>query len=113
MSDKPSPTKRFVVDVGRKCNISCHFCYYAHLGDLRKQTFHSREKLIQEIDGGIARGNNYYDFTGGEPMIHPDICSLIEHGLSKGVKSCIITNALSGPNSVKRVMDSGLDDFLI
>ena len=33
---KPVPTKRAMIEVGMKCNIGCMFCYYHHLGDLKK-----------------------------------------------------------------------------
>lgn len=106
-------TRRFSIDVGRKCNINCRFCYHHHLGDLRKQTYRPVDDLKKDIDSGIARGNNYFDFTGGEPSLHPQIIDLIKYGLSKNVKSCLITNGLAGHKTYQDIIDAGIDDFLI
>ena len=114
MNYMPVPTTRAVIDVGRKCNINCSFCYYHHLGDLTKQTFKSSNELINDIDNAYNRENDYLDFTGGEPTIYPEICELVEYALKKyNMKSCIITNALIGENALNKLFNSGVDDFLL
>lgn len=108
-----TPTKRAMIDVGRKCNINCRFCYYRHLGDLTKQTFESIDKLKMEVDMAHARGNDYIDISGGEPTIYPEICELVKHAKSKNMGVCIITNALVGENQTQKLIDAGVDDFLV
>lgn len=110
---KPVPTRTFVLDVGRACMINCRFCYYHHLGDLRKQTFKNPNGLKEEIDRGIGRGNNYMDVTGGEPCAYPYITHMIKYALDKGVRTCLITNALIGETKLKTIIDSGIDEFLV
>ena len=111
---KPEPTRRAVIDVGRHCNCQCHFCYYSHLGDLLKQSYEEKETLKAQIDNAAARGNNYLDFTGGEPTICPHIAELIEYAENKyGMKSCIITNALCGENTIYKLLNTCVDDFLV
>ena len=109
----PEPTKRAMIDVGRKCNMNCNFCYYKHLGDLRLESFTPSIDLECEINSAHKRGCNYIDFTGGEPTIYPEITRLIKHALSKDIKSCVITNAICGDKTVQKILDSGVDDFLI
>jgi len=111
---KPTPTKRAVIDVGRKCNARCKFCYYSHLGDLTEQKFTDYNILTNEIDKAYDRGCNYIDFTGGEPTIYPKIENLVEYALiNYNMKSCIITNGLCGENTIDKLLTAGVDDFLL
>ena len=110
---EPVPTKRAVIDIGRKCNVNCIFCYYKHLGDLRKQDWFPRDQIWQDMDKAIARGNNYFDVTGGEGSIYPEICDLIKYALDRRVRTCVITNGLAGETTMQKIIDSGVDDWLI
>jgi MoaA/NifB/PqqE/SkfB family radical SAM enzyme len=65
------------------------------------------------IDNGIARGNNYMDVTGGEPTIYPHINKMVEYALSKGAKTCLITNGIVKPEKSHSLLNSGLDGFLV
>lgn len=106
----PKPTHRAVIDVGHKCNVKCTHCYYAHT---KNTSFTALDCLKKEVDEAIARGNNYIDFTGGEPSIYPQMQLLIRYCTSKGVKTCIITNAIAGKNTVANILREGIDDWLI
>lgn len=113
MRAKPKPTKRAMVDVGRKCNINCRFCYYEHLGDLRTQKFDPLQKLKDEVMFAKSRGNTYIDFTGGEPTIFPEMAELVKFTNENGMKCCIITNGLCGDNTTMKLINAGVDDWLI
>ena len=105
------PTRRAVVDIGRKCNLNCMFCYHKHLGDLRKQGFKDFNAMVTEINNAKLRGNEWIDFTGGEPTICPDIYALIDQVHSEGMKACIITNGIAAkPDELIRYK---LDDLLV
>jgi len=106
----PQPTHRAVIDVGHKCNVKCQHCYHAHeIGS----AFKSYETIIAEIDKAISRGNNYIDFTGGEPSIHPKMPMIIRYCTQKDIGTCIITNGIAGKNTIKNIIDEGIDDWLI
>ena len=113
MRVKPQPTKRAVIDVGRKCNINCKFCYYHHLGDLTKQSFHPVNELIDKIDYAIDRGNNYIDFTGGEPSIMPEMPEILKYCYRSKLGTCIITNGIVGEGRVGKLLNSHVDGFLV
>lgn len=110
---KPVMTTRAMIDVGRKCNAACSFCYYHHLGDLTKQCYKPAEVLVDEIYAALDRGCDYIDFSGGEPMGHPEIAGLVATCTSLHMGSCIITNALGGSTTLQAVIDAGLDDLLV
>jgi MoaA/NifB/PqqE/SkfB family radical SAM enzyme len=53
------------------------------------------------------------DITGGEPTIYKHIEDVIEYALSKGVRSCIITNGIVSPEKSHSLLCAGLDGFLV
>ena len=113
MIKEPVPTKRFVLEPSLMCNILCYFCYHKHRKDEWHKTVKPLETMKQEIDAGIERGNDYADWTGGEPTIYPHIIEGIGYALEKGVRSCIITNGLVTEERAAQIMDAGLDDWLV
>lgn len=110
---EPTPTKRFVIDPIRNCTTKCKFCYYLHSYDNWSSHTWPLEQTKSCIDSGLGRGNNYADFTGGEPTIYPYINESIEYALSLGIKSCIITNGITAKDKIDSIMSSGLDDWLV
>lgn len=106
----PTPTKRAVIDPLRACNLKCSMCYYLH-GDMK--SIKPFDVVKKDIDAAIARGNNYIDVTGGEPTIYPQICELVKYALDKGVRTCIITNAITPVSIMEKIIDAGIDQFLI
>lgn len=107
------PTKRFMIEPSLDCNIKCKFCYHLHRYDTWKDTIKPLDEMKRQIDDGIERGNNYMDITGGEPTIYPYICELIQYALSKGIKTCIITNGIVGEKQTEKLIDAGIDEFLV
>jgi len=69
--------------------------------------------LKHEIDRAVERGNNYCDYTGGEPTAVPHLDRVIEYALNRGIRSCIITNGVVNPTRLRRLIDSGVDEWLI
>jgi MoaA/NifB/PqqE/SkfB family radical SAM enzyme len=99
-----------MIDVGHRCNISCTHCYHAHEKDAK---FKPVQELKAEIDQAKSRGNNYIDFSGGEPTIYPDIAELIKYCESIDMKCCVITNGLAGAKATESILNAGVDDWLV
>lgn len=112
MEKLPLPTHTFVLDIGRKCSINCRFCYYKHFGDLRKQGWEEKYKILTEIDKGVARGNNRCEITGGEPTLYPHIEEVIQYMKARNLKVCIITNGLVSQQKVHSIVHAGVDEFM-
>lgn len=110
---KPLPTKTFVLDIGRRCNLACAFCYYHHLGNLRLQGWKNLDSLYIEIRNGISRGNDRVEITGGEPSLHPYLGKIVSYLKRNNIKCCIITNGVMQDERVRELIDSGVDEFLI
>lgn len=109
----PIPTHTFVLDIGRHCNINCKFCYYHHLGDLRKQGWKPLDVIKSEINEGIKRGNNRVEVTGGEPTLYPHMETVLRILGEHGIKSCIITNGIVSEKKLRSLVNAGVDEFLI
>lgn len=109
----PRPTKRAVIDVGHKCSIECLMCYWLHELKSGSASWESLEKLKQDIFKAQQRGNNYIDATGGEPTLYPHITELITHAASLNMKFCIITNGITGEKQIQRILEAGIDDWLV
>lgn len=107
---KPTPTKRAVIDPLRKCSAKCRMCYYLH-EDLT--SIFPLENMKNDLKKAKARGNNYFDVTGGEPFLYSHIIELLNFGHKLGMRSCIITSGLSKESRTKDVLDTGIDDFLV
>ena len=109
----PRPTKRAVIDVGHKCSIECKMCYWLHELKSGTASWEPIDKLKNDIFKAQQRGNNYIDATGGEPTLYPHITELINHATSLNMKFCIITNGITGKNQIQKILESGIDDWLV
>ena len=107
------PTKRFVLEPTLECNARCKFCYHLHRVEEWKHTRQTFERVKQAIDEGLARGNDYMDITGGEPTMYPHICETIDYALSNGIRTNVITHGMVGHNRTAKILDSGIDDWLV
>lgn len=110
---KPIPTTRFVLEPSLVCNILCKFCYHYHRKGDWPNTVKTLEQVKAEIDAAIMRGNNYMDITGGEPTIYPHIFETLEYAKSRFLGTCIITNGLTSLDRINRILDIGIDDWLV
>jgi cytosylglucuronate decarboxylase len=60
-----------------------------------------------------ALGVEFVRFTGGEPLLHKEIDSLICVGAEAGMKMSIITNGQLVPRMVRRLVESGLAQLIV
>jgi radical SAM protein with 4Fe4S-binding SPASM domain len=74
----------------RACNLSCRHCSVA--AGKKAEDELSTEEIMDLVDQLSDMGVLYVVFTGGEPMLHRDIFSLIGYAASKGLRVFIDTN---------------------
>lgn len=113
---------RGVLDLGLKCPHSCRFCYYSfwdksddQFRALRRAGFRSGPDCMAILDGLRAQGLGFYDITGGEPSLHPELAEIVSHGSGLGLKSRLITlgQFLAGQHGLlDKLLGAGLTDFL-
>jgi len=80
-----------VWNVGRKCNLRCIHCYSAS-----KNIDYSGELTTEEgyalLDDLAEYGSPVILFSGGEPLMRPDLMELAEYATRKGMRAVISTN---------------------
>lgn len=86
-----------------RCNCNCQFCDIqapidADLKDVTKNLQYAREMRIP-----------FVDFTGGEPLLHPQLPAMLKQAKSMGYKTSVTTNGLLYPTQAHAL--AGLIDF--
>lgn len=100
------------IAVTYRCNLACRFCY-AGCG-CRKDEEHpelpaDRIKEILDVIAGEAEVPSV-SFTGGEPLLRPELPELVAHAKSLGMWANLITNGtLADRETVERLRAAGLD----
>src|ERR1700758_3328427 len=94
----------------RRCNLSCTYCN--EYDDSSKPV--SLEIMFERLHQLAALGTTIVTFSGGEPLLNPDLDRLISHVRSHGMIAGLITNGyLLTPQRVQQLNDAGLDHMQI
>jgi MoaA/NifB/PqqE/SkfB family radical SAM enzyme len=90
----------------RRCNIDCGYCNEYDKVSKPVPT----ATMIERIDHLASLKTSVVAFSGGEPMLHPDLDLLIGHIRSRGMMAGLITNGyLMSPKRILALNDAGLD----
>lgn len=104
-----APTRRFKLDFGRVCNLSCSFCYYLHQKPWRNLP---TEEIEKQIAAGAARGDRMCDISGGEPTISKELPIWLNLCNKYGITPGIITHGQDVEEKLEDLWDHGLSDIL-
>ncbi len=88
-----SKDKRPVVvwNMTRTCNLKCIHCY-SNSRNVKYEGELSTEEARMMIDDLAAFGSPVLLFSGGEPLMRPDLPELAQHAVSRGMRAVISTN---------------------
>ena len=97
--DLPSHLLQFSADkkpvvvwnVTRACNLKCIHCY-AHAVGRSRETELTTEQAKTMIDDLAQFGVPVLLFSGGEPLVRPDLVELARYAVAKGMRAVISTN---------------------
>ena len=90
----------------RRCNIDCGYCNEYD----KVSPPVPAELLRRRIDRLAELGTSVVAFSGGEPMLHPDLDGLIRHIRARGMMAGLITNGyFLVPKRIEGLNDAGLD----
>jgi 12,18-didecarboxysiroheme deacetylase len=97
--DLPSHLLQFSADkkpvvvwnVTRACNLKCIHCY-AHAVRRSRETELTTEQAKNMIDDLAQFGVPVLLFSGGEPLVRPDLVELARYAVAKGMRAVISTN---------------------
>lgn len=94
----------------RRCNLSCTYCNEFD----RTSDPVPLAALQQRIDALARLGTTIITLSGGEPLLHPDVDTIVRHIRQRGAIATLITNGyLLTPAMIGRLNDAGLDSLQI
>jgi MoaA/NifB/PqqE/SkfB family radical SAM enzyme len=98
--------------VTRRCNLSCTYCneFDDHSDPVPTEDLKRRMRQMKQLGAWAV------EFTGGEPMMHPEIYELTRYAKEElgFTKVMLITNAyLLNQEKVQKLNAAGLDDMQI
>jgi MoaA/NifB/PqqE/SkfB family radical SAM enzyme len=94
----------------RRCNLSCAYCneYDTYSKPVPVPTMYERLDRLADL------GTTIITFSGGEPLLHPDLDTLISRVRHHGIIAALITNGyLLTPQRIRQLNDAGLDHLQI
>jgi MoaA/NifB/PqqE/SkfB family radical SAM enzyme len=94
----------------RRCNLSCGYCneYDDHSAPV------PLHDVLSRVDRLAALGTGIITLSGGEPLLHPDLDTIIRRIRSCGAIATLITNGyLLSPDRISRLNRAGLDHLQI
>ena len=83
-----------MIEVEARCNFNCRYCY-------NKKSFAQKGRAVKNLSQGVIKkvidqaakaGIKNLRFTGGEPMLRPDIFKLLKYAKSKNINNNLNTN---------------------
>jgi len=96
-----------VWNVTRRCNLHCMHCY-ADSHDREYSDELTTGEGVALLDDLASFGAPTILFSGGEPLIRPDLFPLVEHARERGLRCVLSTNGtLIDEETVKKIVDSG------
>lgn len=97
-----------IMNITRRCNLHCVHCYSGSDGNAAPDEMTTAE-LHRVLDDLAEFGCPVALFSGGEPLLHPDIVELARHAVSAGMRAVISTNGtLITPETAERLATVGL-----
>lgn len=96
---QPPPIQAHLI-VTNRCNQNCLICAYRRTGYQSNQNFRpsdelSHDKVMEILGDFVAVGAKAVQFTGGgEPLLHPDIVSILAGARRLGLKVALVTNGV-------------------
>ncbi|NRQ37978.1 radical SAM protein [Nonomuraea sp. NN258] len=111
----PPTTSRGVLWLGLHCDVRCKFCY-DELVPLREKAWMPLEEAFGALEK--FRGfyhNEFVDFMGGEPTLHPHALEIVAHAADLGLRPTVITHGmrLADLRLVRAYAEAGIHDFLV
>ena len=107
--DTDHPVLAHIIPI-RRCNLSCTYCN--EFDDFSKPV--PRDEMYRRIDRLGELGTSVISFSGGEPLLHPELDDLIRRIRGTGAMSGMITNGyLLTADRIQKLNDAGLEHMQI
>jgi len=104
----PDIPEEVVFELTQKCNLKCPLCFRQ-----KKSKDLSWIKVKKTIDQCIKLGIKDLRFTGGEPLLYPDLGKVLRYAKSKGAYVTLNTNATLLNKDNQKILKQYVDNVLI
>ncbi|MGD0577025.1 MAG: radical SAM protein, partial [Candidatus Staskawiczbacteria bacterium] len=101
------PPKYVGWDCTRSCNLNCEHC------GAKKETYQTElttDQVKKIIDRISSSGCEYFETTGGEPLLRKDLSEIFEYAKNRGLKTSLATNGFlineSNAPKLSKIFDS-------
>ena len=104
------PLQTLWLNTGTLCNLACKSCYIESSprnDALLYLTLDEAERFLDELCEPIEIG-----FTGGEPLMNPDIVEMLESALRRGNRVLVLTNAMRPMRRHEEALRNQADRYL-
>jgi len=108
-------TRRAVLWLGLKCDMRCKFCY-DELVASREKAWMPADEACRALDKfRFFYGNEFVDFMGGEPTLHPHVLDIVAHAARIGIRPTIITHGmhLADLERARAYAEAAIHDFIV
>lgn len=108
-------TRRGVLWLGLRCDVRCKFCYDERV-PVADKAWLKAEDAVKALDKfRFYYGNEFVDFMGGEPTLHPAVLDIVAHAAGIGLRPTLITHGmhLARPERAAAFAQAGVHDFLV
>lgn len=95
------------------CNAHCRFCNFPQVPPASR-VMADTPRLFQGLAALKQAGVQYLCFTGGEPLLHPDLLPALERSRQLGINTVLCTNgSLLTPRRIEALQTAGLETLII
>ncbi len=102
------------VSVTNVCNAACDFCGFSREKKLAgPRRYIDPDAFARAMPMLRKRKIRYMTLQGGEPLVHPQIESLVASATQAGIQCGVITNGWFLPRHIKQLAAAGLKRLLI
>src|SRR5215472_11179387 len=96
------------VSVTNVCNAACDFCGFSRDKMTAPRRYIDLSEFIRALPILKARRIRYMTFQGGEPLVHPNINSLVAEAANAGMVIGLITNGWFLTRHIEAMAEGGL-----
>jgi MoaA/NifB/PqqE/SkfB family radical SAM enzyme len=107
---KPEPSK-LTVAITAYCNLRCVGCRYGR--DFMPNSQLAWPVVRDLLDDAKEAGFLTVRLYGGEPLLHPDLPKMVEHGVKLGLRVYVTTNGILLKEKVDELYAAGLREITI
>ena len=86
-----------------RCNAYCGFCHFGDHSLFQGSKHAKREDVLRNLPELRSLGVRFIDFTGGEPLLHPDIAEIVSEAKKLGMQTSVTTNGLLYPKHAEKL----------